>query len=94
MAKKIKELSTTGPVLVYGIESLSEALKVASIEPIIVDENVDADQLRKLEERDGEQFKVVLASTPFGMRGIDYRANGVTMTLVIAKAFAHTREAM
>lgn len=94
MAKKINELSANGPVLVYGPESLSDALKAASIEYILVDENVDADQLRKLHERAGEQFKVVLACTPFGMRGIDYRAEGVTMTLVVAKHFAHTREAM
>jgi hypothetical protein len=58
----------------------------------IEEQGLDAVLLRHLEQ---QPFKILVADTQFGMRGIDYRcASGVTMTLVIANAFDCTRDAM
>jgi len=47
--------------------------------------------LRKLDQA---PYKVLFADTQFGMRGIDYRCERVTMHLVIAQPFSCTREAL
>jgi hypothetical protein len=45
-------------------------------------------------EPTGFRYKLIIATDPFAMRGFDYRAKTTGITLVIAKSFAHEREAI
>ena len=87
----IQSLVANGPVLVYGTIELKEALEVAITDLIVVDPQVDYLMLRKLDQ---PPYKVLFADTQFGMRGIDYRCERVSMHLVIAQSFNCTREAI
>jgi hypothetical protein len=54
--------------------------------------------LRELDSGSSEandfRYKLIIATDPFAMRGFDYRAKTVGITLVVAKSFAHEREAI
>lgn len=60
-----------------------------------MDEDVDHGLLRALDTSYADdQYHVVIGTTMFAMRGIDYRSATVPMTLFIAKSFDNKREAV
>lgn len=81
----IKQLSATSPVLVYGPEELCMKL-VMQCGALYVNTSVNPQQLRALDQRDpfSNAYKIIVCNDMFGMRGIDYRSNSVTLALVIA----------
>lgn len=81
----IKQLSATSPVLVYGPKELCMEL-VMQCSALFVSPQVDPQQLRTLDQRApfSNAYKIVVCTDMFGMRGIDYRSNSVTLTLIIA----------
>lgn len=91
-AAYIKEQSSFGPVLVFCALDLTEEIKKCGCDPLLVTpQTIDTELLRHL---DTPPFKVLVSGTQFGMRGIDYRCQKTTMTLVIAQPFENTREAI
>lgn len=58
-------------------------------------ENINDEFLRKLDNRPSEgQHTLIVASSSFGMRGFDYRAETKGITLIIADSFSTYRSAM
>lgn len=90
----VKADSQNGPVLVYCDDKFYEELKQHELELLVVDDNVDHQELRTLDQRVNGKFRVVVATTMTAMRGIDYRSENAKMTLIVAKSFANKREAM
>lgn len=92
-ASFIQYQACKGPVLVYCNNSLLQVLEKLVPNIIIVDEDVDHGLLRALDTpcADG-QYHVVIGTTMFAMRGIDYRSATVPMTLFVAKSFNNKRE--
>ncbi len=80
----IKQLSQTSPVLVYGSMELCTQLLMSGA--LFVNTSVNPQQLRALDQRDpfSKAYKIVVCNDMFGMRGIDYRSNSVTLAFVIA----------
>lgn len=91
--KKVKE----GPVLVYCGEDLVKALSECNSKFVRVDPGHEFDSafLRALDKADSEgQYPLIVTTSTFGMRGIDYRSSGASMHLVIAKSFDTERDAL
>lgn len=60
------------------------------------DEEEDNDDvLKALDARDSttEDYKLVVATDPEAMRGVDYRAPSTGITLLVGKSFTNAREA-
>jgi hypothetical protein len=83
-----------GPVLVYCDASMGTTLAEAECNALAIDQNIDPEVLRQLDQKTNGSYRVVVATDSFAMRGIDYRAADVTMTLAIAKSFENQREAI
>ena len=77
----VKERLLTGPVLVFGGPTLTEELRKAGCEPIMITKDVDFNLMRGL---DSTPYRVLVSESQFGMRGIDYRCQKAQMTLVVA----------
>jgi hypothetical protein len=60
----------------------------------MMEQSVDPEVLRQLDEKVNGSHRVVISQDQFAMRGIDYRSTNATMTLVIAKSFENQREAI
>jgi hypothetical protein len=62
---------------------------LSKLQPEEIDENVNFAAMRSLHEtKPGSQFyKLLVCSNPETMRGSDFRANGVPITLVVQKKF-------
>lgn len=91
--KKNKE----GPVLVFCSEDLLKAMTEKNMKLICVEPNqvVDSEFLRNLDRSNEEGlFSLVVSTNTFGMRGIDYRSQGVPMHLILAKSFDTERDAL
>ena len=63
------------------------------MELLIVVEEVDHQVLRTLHEQVNGKYRVVVALDKSAMRGLDYRSDGIPITLVLAKSFDNKREA-
>jgi superfamily II DNA/RNA helicase len=70
------------------------ALAEAECNALAIDQNIDPEVLRQLDQKTNGSYRVVVATDSFAMRGIDYRSAVVTMTLAIAKSFENQREAI
>jgi hypothetical protein len=82
-------------VLVYCDPDLTKAITEAGIVPTMVDVGVDHSLLRRLDKLNATgYFPVVVSESLLGMRGIDYRSESLTTTLVIAKSFENKRDAI
>jgi hypothetical protein len=56
---------------------------------------VDSEFLRNLDRPNEEGlFPLVVSTSTFGMRGIDYRSQSVPMHLILAKSFDTERDAL
>ena len=92
----IVQLLSNGPVLVFCENDLAEQL----VERMTTAERADAvicmstkTDYKSLLCLDQKPFKLVIATEEFAMRGIDYRCEKATMTVVIGKPFSCTVQA-
>jgi len=93
-ATYIEDYSHIGPVLVYCDDSLHEELKNRNLPLLVVDNNVNHNILRQLDQPTNiNQYSVVVAKDKSAMRGLDYRSVKVKMALFVAKSFENKREA-
>jgi hypothetical protein len=68
---------------------------VDEVNIIKVQPGVDHSVLRALDKKVAGSksfYRLVICRDEFGMRGIDYRSPSVKLTLVLAKAFKHSRD--
>ena len=89
----VKQCLLTGPVLVFGTAALTEQLKSAGYEPLVISDNVEVDDnlFRCL---DVPPYRVIMSESQVGMRGIDHRCQKSQMTLVVAQSFESKRESI
>lgn len=90
----VEKHAANGPVLVYCDKSMNEELTKLGLEVLIVDNQVEHQRLRELDQQVNGKYTVVIANDKSAMRGIDYRSETVKMTMVFAKPFENMREAM
>jgi hypothetical protein len=61
----------------------------------VVSDHIDHSLLRNLDQRTPTgKFPLIVVTTPFAMRGIDYRAPKNGITQIIATSFKNKREAL
>jgi hypothetical protein len=83
-------------VLLYCSPSIILVLEMNDIAfTHVISGQVDHLLLRNLDQRAStSKFHLIVVTTPFPMRGIDYRAPKSGITLIIAKSFTNKREAL
>jgi hypothetical protein len=79
------------PVLYYCDELARASIEDAGQAFICADTPSNDKALRKLGERVGDRYSLVLTSHPDSMRGVDYRAPEIM--LLVGKSFANARDA-
>jgi hypothetical protein len=79
------------PVLFYCTEAMMAYIQDSEQAFICADKAASDAALRKLDERVGDCYRLIVATTPEAMRGVDYRAK--TIALLVGKSFANAREA-
>ena len=73
--------------------ALKDFIKHVGLSFIDTDEGIDTKALKSLETRETDSlFKLVLTTCESAMRGVDYRAKGVPIALIVAKSFSNKRE--
>lgn len=94
-AEFIVKQAAMGPTLVFGKETLAEAIVAAGLVPVVVTEDVDPSLLRNLDKvLETGTYRVLMAHSQFAMRGYDYRSPNCPMTLVVDQPFENLREAI
>jgi hypothetical protein len=86
--------SALGPVLVYCTDQLADLLSTHKERVLQVHPGISDATLRALDRVGPLGYQILVCVGVFGMRGIDYRSPGATLTLVIAKSFPNMREAI
>lgn len=96
LASFLKKELCDRSVLLRCTESMLEelTLQLEDVNPVLIHARFDDKVLAELEKRaENGKFRLLVATDGFGMRGIDYRASTLGLTLVIGEPFANTREA-
>jgi hypothetical protein len=86
----LQEKLAVTPVLFYCSEAMMAFLKDSEQQFICADDPVNDKALRKLGERFDESFSLIVATDPDAMRGVDYRADEIT--LLVGKSFGNARD--
>jgi hypothetical protein len=95
----VMEQLTKKPVLLHCSELLLQMIAVRDIKFYYMDPTANSidehllanfDQ-EKAEVNNGFRYKLIIATDAFAMRGFDYRAKDLGITLVLAKSFAFER---
>ena len=85
------------PGILYCSETFKDLLLSKSVSFIQVDNGLDfSDEvLLRLDQRTQRSlFNLIVSTSTFGMRGIDYRAEKIGANIFIAASFANKRDAL
>lgn len=87
-----------GPVIAFCDDSLKKSLVKSGLKIVCVEEDHDdmqTNNLKELDKTNGEGlYPLIITTSTFGMRGIDYRSQSVPIHLIIAKSFDTERDAL
>jgi hypothetical protein len=77
-------------VLLYCDQSLLELLQANNVDFTHVVSGIDHALLRNLDSKsNADKYPLLVAASPFAMRGFDYRAPKRGITLIVAKSFTN-----
>jgi len=74
-AKKVKEYTAIGPIVIYCSDDLHTELVEQDLEILVADQDVDHAILKTLNQQVDGKFRVVVALDKSAMRGLDYRSS-------------------
>ena len=93
--KYCSDTVTCNPLLIYGTVDLKTFFDERNAKYMCVDSDLNTETLRTLDVRESPgAFRLMLATTMHGMRGVDYRSKAIRMDLLVTTSFENEREAM
>ena len=89
----IEKESTRNAVLLYCTPEFRSYLEGQCEYTKYIDDQVDLDMLRNLDQQSGGRFMVLVADNPdIALRGVDYRSYSNGITFITTRPFQHHRE--
>ena len=76
-------------MLVYATEALKQHLEETKMAFEDLDSSINHKELRKLDDRVEEDYRLLVATKPEVMRGLDFRAPHNGIHLLVCKSFCH-----